>query len=447
MSSAGHSSRRRPRGVGHHRRILALAIPAIGSLVADPLLGVVDTAVAGRLGATPLGAIGLGTAVIAAMTWVFNFLVFGTTTAVARAVGAREHTGAGARIAHAAVVAVSLGLVAAGVLAGTAPWLVRAFGAVEALVEPSVTYLRIRAVGIPFVLLGFVGHGGFRGVSDTRTPLVVVAVANLLNGTLDVVLVFGLGLGLAGIAWATVAAEVTAVVIFAVMLRRMGLPLTGHGLPNRRRLVELFTVSRDLFLRTGSLLLGLLAVTSAAARIDAETAAAHQVLWQVWIVVSFLMDGFAIAGQALVGTALGAGAIEEARAVSRDLIKWGLAGGTVIALALVAAQPVIPRLLTDDPGVLAVAATAWWLAAGGHALNGVVFVLDGVLMGADDYAYLRTWMIVAAVVAGVGAQIAVSAGAGLLGLWVAVELLMLVRATSNIARVRSERWLVPQRVS
>lgn len=425
-----------------HGAILALAVPAIGSLVADPLLGVVDTAVAGRLGATPLGALGLATAVIAAVTWIFNFLVFGTTTAVARAVGAGDRVAAGARISHAAVVALALGVVTGAVLAIVAPWLVRAFGAVDELIDPSVTYLRIRAVGIPFALLGFVGHGGFRGVSNTRTPLLVVAVANLFNGVLDVFLVFGLGIGLAGIAWATVAAEVIAVAMFAVLLRRIGLTLTGHGLPSRQRLAELFTVSRDLFLRTGSLLLGLLAVTSAAARIDAQTAAAHQVLWQVWILVSFLMDGFAIAGQAMIGTALGAGRRDQARQVARDLIWWGLWGGVAVAALLLLAQPVIPRLFTNDAAVIAVAATAWWLAAGGHALNGIVFVLDGVLMGADDFAYLRRWMIIGAVVAGVGAQVAVSLGTGLLGLWVALQSLMIVRAVSNIQRVRHGKWLL-----
>ena len=424
-----------------HRRILALAVPAIGTLVADPLLGVVDTAVAGRLGPTPLGALGLATAVVAAVTWIFNFLVFGTTSAVARSMGSGDREGAGARLAHAAVVALGLGTVTGLVLGFGAPWLVRAFGAVDALIDPSVAYLRVRAVGIPFALLGFVGHGGFRGVSDTRTPLVVVAVANVFNGALDLVLVFGLGFGLAGIAWATVAAEVIAVAIFALLLQRMGLPLLGHGLPGRRRLVELFTVSRDLFLRTGSLLLGLLAVTTAAARIDATTAAAHQVLWQVWIVVSFLMDGFAIAGQAMIGTALGAGAIDEARATAKDLVRWGVVGGAIVAAVLVVAEPVVPRLLTDDPATLAVVSTAWWLASGGHVINGLVFVLDGVLMGADDFAYLRRWMIIGAIVAGVGAQLAVSAGAGLLGLWVAVQALMVVRAVSLVVRVRGETWL------
>ncbi len=424
-----------------HRRVVALAIPAIGSLVADPLLGVVDTAVAGRLGAVPLGALGLATAVLAALTWVFNFLVFGTTTWVATAMGAGRERDASEWIAHAAVVALVLGVISGVVLLFAAPLIVAAVGAVDVLVAPSISYLRIRAIGIPFALLAFVGHGAFRGVADTRTPLIVVVVANALNGALDLVLVFGLGTGLAGIAWATVAAEVTAVAMFVVLLRRLGLGLSGHGLPSLARTRRLLAVSRDLVVRTGSLLLGLLAVSSAAARVSAETAAAHQVIWQIWIVISFLMDGFAIAGQTLIGTALGARDEIGARAAMRAMIAWGLGGGALVAAVLLAGADFFPRLLTDDPATLAVVGTAWWIAAAGEVVNGVAFTLDGALMGADDFAYLARWMVAAAIVGAVGAQFAVALGAGLPGLWLAVAALMAVRAFANLRRLRGDAWL------
>lgn len=429
-----------PRRV-RHRRILLLAVPAIGTLIADPLLGAVDTAVAGRIGAAQLGALGLSTAVLGAVTWIFNFLVYGTTASVARAMGADDPRGAGERVAHAGVVALGLGVVAGAAMWLLAPTLVRAVGAVDELIDPAVVYLRVRAVGVPFALLGYVGHGAFRGVQDTKTPLWVVGISNVLNGSLDVLLVFGLGFGLAGIAWATVAAEVSAVVLFAVLLRRAGLPLAGHGLPDRERLRALVVVSRDLFLRTGGLLAGLLAVSAAAARTDAVTAAGYQVIWQVWILMSFLMDGFAIAAQALIGTALGRRDFVGARQAARDLLAWGVVGGVAVALILLPLRSVLGGVFTDDPVVLAAISSAWLLAMAGHVHNGVVWVLDGVLMGASDYAYLRTWTVTAAVAAGVTAQVAVSLGGGLVWLWVAVEVLMLVRGTSLYLRVRGERWL------
>lgn len=429
------------RRVPRHRRLLALAVPAIGTLVADPLLGAVDTAVAGRLGSAELGALGLAVSLLAAVTWAFNFLVFGTTTTVAHAMGRGDREAAGRRVAHAGVAAIVLGVAGGILLFLLAAPLVRAFGAVEALVSPAVTYLQVRAVGVPFLLLGYVGHGAFRGVGDTRTPLVVVVVANIGNGLLDLVLVFGLGWGLAGVAAATVAAEVVAVAVFAVLMHRAGLPLAGHGLPDRAQVRDLVVVSRDLFLRTGGLLGGFLLITAAAARADTTTAAAHQVVWQLFLLVSFLMDGFAIAAQSMVGNALGADDPAEARAISRDLVRWGLAGGTVLGGLLFLARSPLTGLFTSDQAVLVAIAGVWWLACAGHVANALAFALDGVLMGAADFRYLRTWTVVAALVGGVLGQVGVSLGAGLLWLWVCVEVLMLVRVASLAWRIRGTAWL------
>ncbi|MFU8840306.1 MAG: MATE family efflux transporter [Nitriliruptoraceae bacterium] len=426
----------------HNRRIVALALPATVTLLADPIMGVVDTAVVGRLGAAQLGALGLAVSVLAAGSWVFNFLVFGTTSAVARAVGARDREVAGRRISHATQVAVVLGSVVALLLAAVAPWLLRGLGTVAALLEPATTYLRIRAVGIPFLLLAFVGHGAFRGVSDTRTPLLVAVGANLVNAGLTFWFVLGLGWGIAGAGWATVVAEVLTVLAFALLLGRIRLPLAGHGAPSLAELKVLFAVSRDLVLRTGGLVLGLLAVAAAAARVDAQTAAAYQVLYQTMILLSFLMDGLAIAGQALVGTALGAGDRDEARTVGRAVLRWGALGGVVLAVLLAAGAGLWPRILTDDPAVLATVAGAWWLLAAGQVMNGPVYALDGVLMGAEDFRYLRTWTVLAGVVGGVAAQVVASVGGGLLGLWAAVQLLMAVRLVTLLWRIRGEAWLV-----
>jgi putative MATE family efflux protein len=299
----------------------------------------------------------------------------------------------------------------------------------------------VRAFGVPFLLLAYVGHGAFRGVGNTRTPLLIVVAANILNGVLDVVLVFVFGFGLAGIAAATVAAEVASVIGFALLIRRAGLPLAGHGLPNRAQVADLVVVSRDLFLRTGGLLAGFLAITAAAARADADVAAAHQVIWQVFILVSFMMDGFAIAAQSMVGSALGAGDREEARATGRALIGWGIIGGGGVGVVLWVAQVPITRIFTSEPEVLALIGTAWALASLMHALNGLVFVLDGVAMGAADFRYLRTWTIAAAVIAGTMGQVGVSMGGGLLWLWACVGVLMAVRGTSLALRIRGTRWL------
>lgn len=422
------------------RRIAALAFPAVGTLVADPLLGLTDTVVAGRLGTAELGGLGLAVGVLGAVSWVFNFLVYGTTATVGRAVGAGDLPAAGRRVSHAAQVALGIGLLAGAAILLGAPTLVRAVGAVDELIDPATTYLRIRAFGVPFLLLGYVAHGTFRGVSNTRTPMLVVLGTLTFNLVATPVLALGLGFGIAGAAVSTVVAEIAAVTALGLLLRRTGLPLTGHGRPSRTELVTLLAVSRDLFLRTGGLVLGLLAITAAAARTDVVTAAGHQVLYQSFLLVSFLMDGIAIAAQALVATTLGAGRIDEARAYGRDVVRLGAIGGAVLAALLLAAGGFVPGLLSDDAAVVAALGGAWWFAALAHVVNGPVFALDGVLMGAGDYAYLRTWTVAAAVVGATLGQLVPVVGGGLLGLWVAVEVMMLVRLASLAVRVRGDAW-------
>lgn len=428
-------------GRGRHRRILALALPATGTLIADPLLGLVDTAVVGRLGAAPLGAMGLGISVLALATWAFNFLAYGTTAAVARAVGAGDHVAAGRRTAHAGRVALGLGLVVGAVIAIGAGTFISLLDAVPSVADEATTYLRIRALGVPFILLTYVGSGTFYGLSDTRTTLAITVVANAINAGLDVLLVLHLDVGLAGAAWATVAAEVTSVVLYVALSRRTALELRGHGRPTRTEIGALVRVSRDLVVRTGSLLLALMVVAAAAARIGAVTAAAHQVLWQVWITGSFLLDGFAIAAQAMIGTALGDGDEETARETARDLLRWGAVGGVLVGGVMLAFPTLLPRILTDDAEVLAAVAGVWWLAAGGHLVNGVLFVLDGVFIGAGDFAYLRTWTATAVVPAIAVALFAPSLGGGLLVLWIGIEAMLLIRLVSLVVRLRGRAWL------
>ena len=424
------------------RMLLQLAIPATLTLMAEPILGVVDTAIAGRIGTVELGALGLATSLLAGLTWVFNFLVFGTTSTVSQALGRGDREAAGRRVAHAAVVAVVIGVVAAVLIAVLAEPIVRVAGAVDDLVDPTVDYLRVRAVGVPFMLVAFVGHGAFRGAGDTRRPLLVVVAANLVNLGLNIVLVFGLGWDLIGIAAATVAAEViTAAWLGAMATSRLGFDLSGHGLPDRRQVAALAVVSRDLFLRTAALVGAIAVISAAAARVGTETAAAHQVIWQVYLLLSFLLDGLAVASQTIMGRAAGARDRALLRATVTDSIRWALAVGAVLGVVLVAGQDVFVAVFTDDRAVAALVATAWWLPAVAMPLHALVFVLDGLLMGAEDYGFIRTWTVTGSVLGAVMAQVGVSMGGGLLWLWISYEVVMLLRGVPMLLRSRTDGWL------
>ena len=436
--------------------LVGLAVPAAATLMADPLMGLVDTAVVGRIGAAELGGLGLAVAVLSTVAWVFNFLVYGTTSSVARALGSGDADAARRRVRAAVRAALVLGVTVGVVLWIVAPTLLGALGAVDALIGPGSDYLRARAFGVPFLMLTYVGHGAFRGASDTRTPLIVAIGSNVLNAVLTVLLVGPFGI--VGVAAATVAAEVAAVAAFVVLLPRAGVARIGLLRDRASRadgadgansaagsdLIEvraLLRFGRDLFLRTGGLTLGMLAVSAAAARTGVVTAAAHQVLHQIFMLGSFTLDGLAVAGQATVSTALGRGERDEAVALGRTTALLGAAGGALTAALLLVASGIVPRLLTDDAVVLDAVASAWWLLALGHLITGVVFALDGVMMGAEDYRYLRDTTVLAALVGGSAAQVVASTGGTLLHLWWCVQALMLVRFVALVWRLRGTGWL------
>lgn len=428
-----------PTARASHREILALTIPAIGALGSDPLLSLVDTAFVGRLGVRELAALGVCTAVFTTLFVLFNFLTYGTTGEVARLRGARAPEEA-ARYALQALwiavgggVAVMLGLWLAG------GWVVQAIGARGEVVDLSLSYLHVRALaGVP-VLVVAVGHGAFRGLKDTRTPLAITVGINLVNIPLSWALIYPVGLGIAGAAWGTVVAQSAGALLFVVLARRrFVVPSLRIDPPAMRAIVR---ISRDLFLRTAALLSAMLITTVAATRMGVTSIAAHQVARELWGMLALVLDGFAIAGQALIGAALGAGRPDIARADARRLMAWGLGGGTAIGLGYLSLAGVLPGLFSTDPAVLAAVGAVWSLIALMQPACGVAFVLDGILMGARDFRYLLGSTAFASL--GILAPLAVLAlvaDLGLVGIWWAMVAMMAVRLATLLWRVRGERW-------
>jgi putative MATE family efflux protein len=265
----------------------------------------------------------------------------------------------------------------------------------------------------------------------------------VLNLVLEVALIYGLGMGMAASAAATVTAQYVAAVAYGVVVAR-ALQTSGVRLrPDLRQLLGLVRVGRDLFVRTGSLLAALAVATAVASRMGAAPLGAHQIAFQLWSFLALVLDAIAIAGQAMVGRLLGAGRAEEARDVSRRMIEWGIGAGIVFAFAVVVLRPALLPLFTDDPSVRREAMAVLLVVAALQPLNAVVFVLDGVLIGAGDMRYLAGAMVVSGLVVFVPAAIAVrQLGLGLMALWAALALLMLSRLVGVGARFVSGRWAV-----
>ena len=427
-----------------HREIVALSIPAMAALAADPLLSLVDTALVGRLGAVPLAAMGVSTAVFTTVFWLFNFLTYGTTAEIARLRGAGEAPSAGRHVVQALWLALLCGLLVTAVLLLAAPLILAAMGAKGEVLDQALSYLRVRALAAVPVMIVAVGHGAFRGLKDTRTPLWIAVATNLVNGFASWALIYPAGLGIAGAAWGAVGAQSGAALTFLLLGRARLRPSTLRLDPAAMR--RIVTISRDLFLRTATLLGGVLVATSVAARMGVVTVAAHQIIRELWSLQGLVLDGFAIAGQALVATAAGAARPDVARADARRLTVYGLAAGVLLGLLHLSLAGVLPRLFTTDPRILAAVGEVWWVLAALLPAAGVVFVLDGILMGAADFRFL----LGSTALASLGGLVPVSLlalrlDAGLVALWWAMGVLMVIRLVTTLQRLRGGGWLLQRR--
>jgi len=378
-----------------HRTVLALSLPVLVSLVAEPLTGLVDTFFVKGLGAVPLAALGLSVVLFSSVFWAFNFLGIGTQTEVATACGAGRPDRAREAFGAALAVAIGLGLVLAALAWPAVPAGARFMGASGAMADDATLYLRIRLFGAPATLAMMAGFGALRGLQDMRTPLAVAVASNLLNVALDALLIFGAGpvpaFGIAGAAWAsTVAQWMAALWAGASAARRLGRPERVRT----RDALGLFVVGRDLFVRTGLLIGFLVLGTRVATQAGAETAAAHHAIRQLWTFVAFLLDAYATAAQSLVGFFLGAHLPAQARRVAAVTCGWGVATGLVFALVLLAGQGAVAVAFVPE-AARTTFDRAWWIAAWAQPLNAVAFVTDGILWGAGDYRYMRNGMLAA----------------------------------------------------
>jgi putative MATE family efflux protein len=425
----------------YDREIVRLAVPALGALLAEPLYVLADTAIVGHLGTQPLAGLAVAGIVLSAAFAVFNFLAYSTTAAVARRLGAGQRREAASLGVDAAWLAIVLGGVLAIVGIVAAPFVVDTMGASSGARPYAITYLRISAIGAPAYLCMLAGAGFLRGMQDTRTTLVVAVGANMVNLVLEVILVYGLDAGIAGSAWGTVVAQLCAAVAYGSTLRRFARDTGARLTPRRDGVRAVAVIGGPLIVRTASLLAVSVTVTALAARIEDTAVAAHQIAFQVNLLLALALDAIAIAAQAMVGRYLGAAEPDTARSASVRMIELGIAAGFVIAALVALAASWLPDLFTSDAAVRDLATKVLVIVAVLQPLAAVVFVLDGVLIGAGDQRYLALAMVVASF--GIFAPIAVvvaAAGGGLLALWAAIAAWLVARAVGMVGRFVGTGW-------
>jgi len=425
------------------RRILLIAVPALGSLLVEPVYVLTDTAVVGRLGTVPLGGLALASTVLNTLVWVFNFLSYGTTVRVAVRRGRGDRTGAASDALQALWLALGLGLVVAAVIAVGARSLVGLIGDDASVIDQGVIYLRISTLGVPFQFLTIACIGYLYGLPDTKRPFIVLALSTATNLAVELVLVFGFDWGIAGSAWGTVVAQVlSAAVLLAIVVPS----LRGDGLHHLAVVPSVMwavaKVGAHLVQRTAFLLAALAVATAAASRVGTVDLAGHQIAAQMFLFLAIGVDMFKVSGQSLVGHALGAGRPQDARDVVDHLYGWAWRSGLLLTVVTLALAGVLPALFTADGDVRRAATLALVVLAAMQLPAALTFVLDGVLMGANDFRDLRLQTALAfAACLPVFVAVMARPSLGLTTVWLGMFVWIGVRAVKNHLRVQGEKWL------
>lgn len=424
-------------------RIAALALPALGVLAAEPLYLLFDTAVVGHLGALPLAGLAIGGLIVSMVGSGLVFLSYGTTARSARYYGAGDRASAVNEGVQATLLAIALGVLFVVVVQAAAVPIVSAIASKADIAHASLSWLRIAVMGAPAMLMSLAGNGWMRGVQDTVRPLRYVVIGFAVSAVLCPLLVFGwLGLPrweLAGSAVANLVGQWVAALLFARALLVERVPLGVNWPVLRTQMV----MGRDLFVRTAAFQVCYLSAAAVAARFGAASVAAHQVVLQLWNFLALVLDSLAIAAQSLVGAALGAGLAAHAKSVAWRVTAYSAAAATVLAVLLAAGSAVIPHLFTGDRAVLHAMAVPWWFMVAQLPVAGVVFGLDGVLLGAGDARFMRNATVVSAL-AGFLPLIWLSLvfGWGLAGIWAGLSTFLVLRLAFVGWRAFSGRWTV-----
>ncbi|SDG56484.1 MATE family efflux transporter [Microbacterium pygmaeum] len=429
-----------------NRDILRLAVPALGALIAEPMFLIVDSALVGHLGVEPLAGLGIASAVLQTIVGLMVFLAYATTPAVARRFGAGDPTKAVSVGIDGIWLALGMGAVLAVAGSLLTPFLVGLFGASPDVARDAETYLGISMWGLPAMLIVFAATGLLRGMQDTVTPLWIAGLGFGANALLNWMFIYGLGWGIAGSAFGTVVAQWGMVGAYVVVVGRLARRHEASIRPQREGVSGSARAGGWLFLRTLSLRIALLATVGVATTLGTAELAGWQVAFTIFSTAAFALDALAIAAQALIGKGLGAGDVPMVRHVLGRTVAWGTWFGVIVGAVIGALSGVIGLVFTGSAELAALIQPALIVLAVAQPLCGIVFVLDGVLIGAGDARYLALAGL-ANLVPFVPALLLVAwlSGGGAAGLaWLAVAFFgvyMLARLATLGWRVRGAAWM------
>ena len=377
-----------------NRRILALALPNIISNITVPLLGLVDIAIVGHLGDDSLiGGIAIGTAVFNFIYWNFAFLRMGASGCTAQAYGARNFT----EIASVFVRALILALAAALLLVvfqrpiGHAVFLL--MDGTPHTMSYAADYFYARIWAAPATISMFAFHGWYIGMQNSRFPMYISIGINVVNLIFCLWFALGLGWGIVGVAWGTVVAQysglVLSIVLWGVYYRRFLRYIRIRECLKQDALLAFFKINRDIFLRTACIVVVYTFFTSASSGMGDTMLAVNTLLMQLFTLFSYLMDGFAYAGESLAGRYTGAHNAQALNRCVRLLLVWGGVVAVLYTGIYAFGWRTVLSLFTESPAILSEAGgyVGWLIAIPLVAFN--PFTIDGILIGATRTAVMR----------------------------------------------------------
>ncbi|WPF65290.1 MULTISPECIES: MATE family efflux transporter [unclassified Corynebacterium] len=420
------------------RDIFGLALPALGVLAATPLYLLLDTAVVGRLGGLEQAALAVGATIQSQVTTQLTFLSYGTTARSSRLFGQGRRAAAVAEGVQATWVALGVGVALALAVIAGAPLFAGWLGGNAEVAQEAAAWMRVAALGIPLTLIIMAGNGWLRGVQDTRRPL-YFTLAGVIPGAILVPLLVA-RMGLVGSAVANlVGVSIAALLFLGALIREHRGPWRPQWSVIRKQLV----LGRDLIVRSASFQVAFLSAAGVAGRFGVAALAAHQIMLQLWNFLALVLDSLAIAAQTLTGAALGKGTVRQARAVGVAITRYSVIFSCALAACFAAGAGVIPRLFSSDEAVLREVGGPWWLMIAMIVMGGVLFALDGVLLGAADAAFLRNATVVSVLCGFLpGVWLAYAFDGGLMGVWCGLLAFIGLRLVAVVWRFRSMKWAV-----
>jgi putative MATE family efflux protein len=407
------------------RRIARLSVPALGAILAEPLYNLADTAIVGHLGRSPLDSLAIATSTLSIVAWLAIFLSTATTTEVSRNVARGARGAAGRAVGAAYSVAAGWGAVTAAAVILIAPLLVALLGGHAGIGSAATVYIRISALGLPFLYLSYAGNGHMIGLENTRTPLVIAVAANVVNVLLEITFVFGLHAGLPGSAWGTVAAQALAAAAYGYASRRAPCPPVR---PGRGDIAAVLRDGHRLSVRTVALGVVPLAATAVTARLGLVPLAGQQIAYRLWAMLSLATDALAVPAQVFVSAQLGRGDRAAAERAARRTLVLGLAFGCLLGVVTAGLALFAPAVFTTDPAVKHAAVVALLWSALTQPIAALAFVYDGIILGLGDYTAMRRAMLIAILAfAPLAALVLRFHWLGLPGVWTALGCWLLAR--------------------